>query len=310
MIIVEQRSWLKQLSPWRGTALQRIWQRLALVMAAAAVTTWLHVHFEVKLDVLSPLPFSLVGVALGIFLGFRNNASYDRFWEGRKLWGELVNTSRSFTRQVLTLVEPAPGATTPDARHRSLVHGAAAFVHLLRYHLRSESAGSEVTGLLDEATRRKVLAAHHPAVAMVQELGEILAQARREGRLDRHLVPVLEISLTSFVHVLGACERIRNTPLPASYSVLIHRIVAIYAFTLPFGIVDGIGVFTPVVVGFIAYALLGLDAIGDELENPFGFDPNDLPLATLSRMIERNLRASLGETELPPALVPERGVLL
>ncbi|MBX7083519.1 MAG: bestrophin [Nannocystaceae bacterium] len=307
MIVDERRTWWQQLSAWRGTALQRIWPRLALVMAASAVLTWLHVVVDRRFDVLTPLPFSLVGVALGIFLGFRNNASYDRFWEGRRLWGELVNTSRSFARQVLTLVEPEPAA---PQRRQALIHATAGFAHALRGHLRGEPVGAELDALLDDGDREAVRTARHAPLAILSRLGESLAQARRAGAVDPLHVPVLEASLTALTGILGACERIRNTPLPASYTVLIHRIVAVYVFTLPFGILDGIGPFTPIVVGFIAYALLGLDAIGDELENPFGTDANDLPLATLCRGIEINLREALGERELPPPLPPRDGVAL
>jgi putative membrane protein len=307
MIVDERRTWWQQLSAWRGTALQRIWPRLVLVMAASAVLTWLHVAVDRRFDVLTPLPFSLVGVALGIFLGFRNNASYDRFWEGRRLWGELVNSSRSFTRQVLTLVEPEAAA---PRRRQALVHAAAAFAHALRDHLRGEPLGAEARALLEPEDDAALTTARHAPLAILTRLGESLAQARRAGAIDPLHVPVLEGSLTALTGVLGGCERIRNTPLPASYTVLIHRIVAVYVFTLPFGILDGIGPFTPIVVGFIAYALLGLDAIGDELENPFGTDANDLPLSSLCRTIEINLREALGEPELPPPLPPRDGVAL
>lgn len=122
-------------------------------------------------------------------------------------------------------------------------------------------------------------------------------------------LPVLEGSLTEITGVQGGCERIKATPIPASYTVLIHRIVATYAFALPLGIVDTVHLWTPVVVLLIAYAFYGLDAIGDEIEDPFGRDPNDLPLSTLSRMIEVNLRQRLRESDVPELLRPQRGIL-
>ena len=122
-------------------------------------------------------------------------------------------------------------------------------------------------------------------------------------------LPVLEQSLTDLTDIQGACERIKSTPIPSSYTVLIHRIVALYTFSLPFGIVDAVGIATPVVVAIIAYAFFGLDAVGEEIEEPFGTDINDLPLSTLSRMIEINLRQTLGEAEVPDVLRPVDGVL-
>ncbi len=115
--------------------------------------------------------------------------------------------------------------------------------------------------------------------------------------------------MTEITGIQGACERIKSTPIPASYTVLIHRIVALYCLGLPFGIVTSVGALTPVVVAIVAYAFYGLDAVGSEIENPFGHDPNDLPLTALSRMIEVNLRQGLGEDELPPLLEPVDGIL-
>ena len=122
-------------------------------------------------------------------------------------------------------------------------------------------------------------------------------------------LPVLEASLTEITTVQGACERIKSTPIPGSYTILIHRIVALYCLGLPFGIVSSVGLMTPVVVAIVAYAFYGLDAVGTEIENPFGTDENDLPLSALSRMIEVNLRQRLGESELPELLRPVDGIL-
>jgi len=117
--------------------------------------------------------------------------------------------------------------------------------------------------------------------------------------------------LSDLCDVQGGCERIKSTPIPWSYTVLMHSIVAVYCFALPFGLIDTTKLLTPLVVALIAYAFLGLDAVGDELEEPFGSDYNDLPLTTLSRMIEVNLRQLLGESELPPLLTPDaHGVLV
>jgi putative membrane protein len=121
-------------------------------------------------------------------------------------------------------------------------------------------------------------------------------------------VPVLEASLTTLTDIQGACERIKSTPIPYSYTVLLHRIVAVYCTLLPFGLMDSIKWATPAVVLAISYCFFGLDAIGDELEQPFGVDINDLPLKAISRTIERNLRERLGE-KVPPPVAPARGVL-
>ena len=258
---------------------------------------------------LTVLPFTLIGLALSIFLGFRNNTSYDRFWEGRKLWGGLVNASRSITRQILTLViepETAGPQRRLSDRHRQLVHDVSAYIHALRLHLQGRQDLELMTQFLGRVTAERLARESNPPIAILQRLGDDLHAAWRQGWIRDYHLPVLEQSLTELTALQGGCERIRATPIPFAYTVLMHRIVAIYCFALPFGIVDTVGVFTPVVVSLVSYAFLGLDTIGSEIENPFDDDPNDLPLHQLSRMIEINLRELLGETDLPEPITPDR----
>lgn len=311
-MIVEKRSWFRSLAAVRGTSLQRTWLRLLLTVVCAVVVTVLYETGRIGAT-LSTLPFSLVGLALGIFLGFRNNTSYDRFWEGRKLWGRMVNVSRSLTRQIQMMVGPQPGepvdAAEREAVHSELVHRIVGYVHVFRHHLRDEPDLGDVLGHLPGAEVEALGQESNRPAAVSARTGERLRELWDRGWIHPMHLPVLEASLTEMTGIQGGCERIKATPIPASYTILIHRIVATYAFALPFGIVDTIHGWTPVVVLLIAYAFYGLDAIGDEIEDPFGFDENDLPLSTLSRMIEVNLRQRLGESKLPPLLKAERGIL-
>src|SRR5262245_51452097 len=139
-------------------------------------------------------------------------------------------------------------------------------------------------------------------------MAEWLVAARRKGWIHPFHVTILEASLTALTDIQGACERIKNTPIPYSYTVLMHRIVAVYCVLLPFGLMDAVKWATPFVVLAISYCFFGLDAIGDEIEQPFGMDINDLPLKSISRTIERNLRERLGE-KLPPPVAAKRGIL-
>lgn len=317
MLLLERGNWWRQMATFRGTALMRIWPRLLVVTGIAAVETTLHLNGLWSATGLTVVPFSLVAVALGIFLGFRNNTSYDRFWEGRKLWGQLVNTTRSFARQVQVYVGPhAEGAAVapsdPEALasiHRELVYRIIAYTHAFRQHLRDEDDVAALAGLLSQEEREALSGQLNRPVAILRELGGRLRALWGQGLVHPLHLPALEASLTALTDIQGGCERIKSTPIPSSYTVLIHRIVATYMFALPFGLVDTIGAFTPVVVLIIGYAFFGLDAVGDEIEDPFGTDINDLPLAALSRMIEINLRQTLGETEVPPVLTPVDGVL-
>lgn len=312
--------WVEKKQPWfvtvalGGFALPHIWTRTLTVTALSVVVTVLYETVPFFHRSVTATPFSLIGFALGIFLGFRNTSAYDRFWEGRKLWGSLVNTTRSFARQVLTLVEPrATGASEEElaVARRELVHLTIGFVVALRHHLRDHSPWESLAKAVGEpavAEIRVDAGDGNVPLAVLQRLGERVAVARRRGWLDPLHAPVLEGSLTILTDIQGACERIKSTPIPYSYTVLMHRIVALYCALLPLGLTDAIGWATPVVVLLISYTFFGLDAIGEEVEQPFGTDINDLPLDGITRTIERNLRQRLGE-ELPPVLSPQKGVL-
>jgi putative membrane protein len=303
VIVGVPKTWWRMLLTVRGSSLQHTWKRLLATTLLAVAVTVLWEHYDLDRISLTTTPFSLIGLALGIFLGFRNNTSYDRFWEGRKLWGRLVNTSRSLTRQLLLWITPPEGESAATAIHeeqRRLVHAVIAYVHALRLHLREEP-GVEVLGPLlgvDLATRLE--GSTNRPYAVAQHLGEGVRGAWRAGWIHPQHVPLLEASLTDLTDIQGGCERIKSTPIPFTYSVLLHRIVGVYCAALPFGLVGTTGVWTPEVVALIAYAFFALDAIGEEIEEPFGRDVNDLPLGALSTTIERNLRERLGEP-IPPA---------
>lgn len=316
MFVSDQKpSWFAFLLKVRGSGLSKIWPRIAVVTALSVLTTAVREAYNLSQGSLTSTPFVLIGVPLGIFLGFRNSASYDRFWEGRKLWGSLVNTSRTLTRQILTLAPATAGPTAPPANDDArawqavMIRRTMAFAHALRCHLRDQPMGSEVTESLPAAEAEALAVERNAPLAILQRLGEGLATGWRAGWIETFHVPMFDQSLTMLCDIQGACERIKNTPLPFSYNVLIHRIVGLYCLLLPFGVLDALHWTTPVVVAFISYAFFGLDHIGDELEDPFGMDANDLPLSSIARTIEINLRQRLGDP-LPEPLTPVDEVLL
>ncbi|WP_394824047.1 bestrophin family protein [Pendulispora albinea] len=312
MWVERNRSWFATVA-LGGYVLPRIWKRTLMVTAVSVIVTVLYHAVPVFHHSIGDKPFALIGLPLGIFLGFRNNAAYERFWEGRKLWGSLVNTSRSLTRQVLTLLEPeeGPGAPKPDALiafERHFVHMIIGYVHALRHHLRDTDSTSTLERILPPGELDRVRGDDNVPLALLQRMGELMSEARQRHWVNPYHVAIFEQSLVSLTDIQGACERIKSTPIPYSYTVLMHRIVAGYCTLLPFGLDETAGDATPLVVLAISYAFFGLDAIGAEIEQPFGTDINDLPLGGISTTIERNLRARLRE-ELPPAAAPYKGVL-
>lgn len=329
MITYETDSWLRLLFTFKGSVLTHIWRRVVAATAFSVVVTVMmdldviHALYVALIDEDAPkelldpkqlslttLPFTLIGTALAIFLGFRNNSSYDRFWEGRKLWGRMINLTRTLTRQTMTLVAPERGGAldedaAAEARagfEHELVYRLVAYVHALRHHLRQERDFEDCRPFMPEGELDVALAAPNAPIHMLHRMGERYAEAWRAGWVETMHLPTLENSLLIITDIQGGCERIQKTPIPFAYTVLMHRIVALYCFALPLGIYTTIGDFTPIVVLIISYSFLGLDAIGQELEEPFGTEPNDLPLSAICRMLEIECRQRLGESALPEPL--------
>lgn len=317
MIVKKHVTWLRLLFSLRGSSLAETWMRILFVTVVSVFATAYHQYTQAKelpLYSLTPLPFTLIGVALGIFLGFRNNESYDRFWEGRQLWGRMVNVCRSFTRQLLILVTPLEGdplnESSCSAYQREMVRRTIAYQHALRCHLRDEVPFPEIERFLDDAELTRLQSHMNKPLAVLQIMGEQIRWAWKAGWVHDLHYPVLEGSLTEMTSIQGGCERIKATPIPFTYTVLIHRLVGFYCLLLPFGIVEQVGILTPFVTLLISHAFFGLDAIGDEIEEPFGKHPNDLPLTAITRTIEINLLQLLGEEQVPEPCRPDRGILL
>lgn len=310
MIVRERPSGLRLFLLLRGSVLPRILPSLALNMFVAALVTLSHGDlFKLKIT-LTPIPFSLIGLALAIFLGFRNNAAYDRYWEGRKLWGELVHRSRSLARQCLSLIGGPDEELDPrnmmDVRVR-MVRRAIAFACALKHQLRGANpadAAAELRPHLLLSEWKHCARVENRPNLLLQSMGRDLKGCLQTGRIDPCLAAAIDDSLTAMAAAAASCERIKGTPIPFSYTLLLHRTAYLYCFLLPFGLVDSIGFMTPFVVGIVAYTFFGLDALGDEIEEPFGKEPNDLPLDAICRTIEINMLEALGAPDVPEALAP------
>lgn len=302
---------------WRGSALAQIWPALLAVLVFSLGLTWAHQAYRLEWLELPTAPFTVVGLALSIFLGFRNQACYQRWWEGRILWGRLVNASRSYARQVLTLISDEEEEA--QNLRQDLLYLMIGFVHALRLRLREQPLGEELSSWVPAPVLRRLHDERNRPNALTHLIGEQHRRAFDRGWIHPFHLPILEQTLTEMTAIQGACERIKSTPVPLTYTELTHRIVALYVLFLPFGMIGSMGHLTPplaqyiaapLAVGVVAFAFLGLDAVGSQIENPFEEDPNDLPLSQLSRMIENDLRTRLGETQLHPDVKPVDGILL
>ncbi|HEU4375704.1 MAG TPA: bestrophin family protein [Telluria sp.] len=305
MILRDRPSGLRLFLALRGSVLPRIFPALVVNIVIATLVTWSHGDlFRLKIT-LTTIPFTLIGLPISIFLGFRNNTAYDRFWEGRKLWGELVLRSRNFARQCLSLIDdPAPAADgLADARVR-MVYRAIAFNQALRALLRDQPVDAGLAQFLLPDEFDQMQLAPNPPDFLMQQMGMDLRQCLKEGRIDPCLAASIDATMSALTGAAASCERIKNTPVPFSYTLLLHRTAYLYCFLLPFGLVDSIGFMTPFVVAIVAYTFFGLDALGDEMEEPFGLDSNDLPLDAICRGIEIDLRGALRDEHVPAPLAP------
>ena len=288
MIVRPRPNWIRLLFVWRGSILKHILPQLALALVLSIAVTALHgqvLRWKVPLNF---VPFSLIGLTLAIFLSFRNSASYNRWWEARNLWGALLIEARGAVRLALTVVDDGP-AQAPVLGRRLI-----ALAHTLRHQLRGSDARADLVRLLPADEVARITAARYPAAALLQLAAEWVREQRQQGRVAGPLVQALEQPLAQIGVAIGGCERLASTPIPFTYGVIVHRTIYLYCLLLPFGLVDSIGPMTPVVVVFIAYTFFALEALGSELEDPFGTSPNDLALEAICWTIETSVLESLG----------------
>ena len=279
-----------------GSILPRIAGRLAVIAVIAVAAVLAAGAHPGLFAQISAIPFTLIGIALSIFMSFRNNACYDRWWEGRKLWGSLVIACRSLARRVSILDE---------AERRFVLTGAAGFAAGLAARLRGTDEVAAIAGHCESPE----VTAVNPTDALLYGIGRRCLMLMQDGRIAPIHHSLIEEQLHLMAQVQAGCERIALTPVPFSYSLLLHRTAYIFCLALPFALAGTLGWWTLLPVLLVSYTFFGLDALGDQLEDPFGLEPNDLPLDAMARTIEREMLAILGDTDLPPPLAPVGDVL-
>lgn len=275
MIAYDTKNWIRLL---RDVPRSRVFRTLALdVLGAglyAAAVVFLEVRVIGSLLPLGPSFLSILGIILGLLLVFRTNTAYDRWWEGRRLWGQLVNTSRGLSHQLDAMLGNGAARLDDRARYARIL---STFPASLRQHLRepgSVTGGEAPTALISRL---------HRAVQTDIAKGYLVPDARIT------LAPLLQ----SFDDVLGACERIRNTPIPYSYSSYVKQFVLLYAIVMPFGLAKDFGYGAVIASMLTFFATMGLELLAEEIENPFGGDANDLPLEDITATITRDVHAVL-----------------
>lgn len=228
------------------------------------------------------LMHSLLGFVISMLLVFRTNTAYDRWWEGRRQWGALVNNSRNLAVKLSAIL-------TDKEDKIFFKKTIPSFAQTLNLHLKDENISHE----LFEEYNINVSHKKHKPNQLVKLMSKKLFELKRQNKLTEENLLFINPEITSFLDICGACERIKNTPIPFSYSVFLKKFIFFYVMTLPFGYVFSLGYYTIPVVIFIFYVLASLELIAEEIEDPFGSDENDLPTAQIAENIKKNIEEIL-----------------
>lgn len=291
MIRYDPHKWFDHFFDIRGTLLIEIFFRVLLCVVWSAGVVWWHYH--VWPVAIPSTMHSLVGLALGLLLVFRTNASYDRFWEGRKLWGTIVNETRNLARGGITYL--------CDDRQLivDLIRWTAIFPYTAMSTLRGDSVIGPPAEELTPQERVDLLKSQHLGLHASLQLTGIIKKALDRKLITPHIAVMLDQNIQILIDALGACERIRKTPLPFAYVVHLRRALVIYCFTLPFALVREYGWSTVLDVLLVTYVFFGIEEIGVEIEGPFGHDENDLPLESICDTIYKNVYSMAELSDIP-----------
>lgn len=268
-------------------------RQLAPMLLAIGIYSGFIAYLEIEVWNLSegshvkniPLMHSLLGFAISMLLVFRTNTAYDRWWEGRKLWGSLTNNSRNLALKLATILPEKDESQRSFFRKIIPSFAEALHLHLRREKTRLALADDDEHGHLVEHVDIEKHVPNQIALVIYQHVHQL----HKDGIISGEQLLFLNPELMSFTDICGACERIKNTPIPFSYSVFIKKFIFIYIMTLPFGYVFSLGYWVIPVVMFVFYVLASLELIAEEIEDPFGGDQNDVPTEKIATNINKNI---------------------
>ncbi|MBD2250225.1 bestrophin family protein [Nostoc parmelioides] len=282
---VERKRWFQIAFQLKGSVISAIYTRVICCALFGVLVTLL---YQIEIPVSQPILGSVIpSIVLGLLLVFRTNTAYERFWEGRKAWGSIVNNTRNLARQIWVSVDEI----SPKDREAkiSVLNLLVAFAVATKLHLRGELINSELEDLISTSRYFKLKSMNNPPLEVAFWIGDYLQQQYTRKCLNSYQLTSMQELLNNLVDNLGSCERILRTPMPLAYSIHLKQLLLLYCFLLPFQMVESLGWWTGLVVGLVSFTLFGIEAIGLEIENPFGYDPNDLPLDAICNTMKRNI---------------------
>ncbi len=290
----ERVSWLKFIFQIKGSVIPAIFPR---VLACCLFSLVISALYAQGVPIALPIESLIPSIVLGLLLVFRTNTSYERFWEGRKQWGAISNTARNLARQIWVSI----ATPSPEEQEKKLITTRLliAYAVATKRHLRSESPiNPEMENLMPKAWCERLQNTSNPPLEIIFWIGNYLQTQSDNNRLNPYQLSSMFKLLDVMVDALGACERILRTPIPLAYSIHLKQLILLYTLGLPFQMVGKLGWSTALVVGLVAFTVFGIEEIGIEIENPFGYDQNDLPLDRICQTLEKNIEDMI-------ALAPE-----
>lgn len=282
---IEKLHWFRAALMLKGSVIPAILNR---VIWCGLFGFLISVAYYFKLPVSHQVLGAVIpSIVLGLLLVFRTNTAYERFWEGRKLWGSLVNNTRNLAR----LIWVAVAEIEPEDRDKKIValRLIVAFAVATKLHLRGESVNSELEDLMSPDRYFKLKTMNNPPLEIAFWIGDYLQEETKRETLNLYQLPTLQGLINNLVDNLGGCERILKTPIPLAYAIHLKQLLLLYCLLLPFQLVDELGWWTGAAISLVSFTLFGIEAIGIEIENPFGYDANDLPLDAICKTMLRNI---------------------
>lgn len=294
---VDERNWLKLILDVRASVLAGIFVQLVAITAfATLVTVAYYQGLPVAADhesIASLIP----ELVLGLLLVFRTDAAYNRFWDGSGIISDIVDLSRGLARSIWVYIDADNDAQLAEKITHTRMVGL--FLAAVKQHLRSEAIDAPMKALLTLEQTQELQQVNHMPIRITQWLSMYLKKMRRQGKLSDMMFVELSKKLDQLTLSMGSCERILNTPLPLPYAIHLKHLLVIYFLLVPFKLVGHLLWGTPFAVGILAFALLGIEEIGLEIENPFGYDANDLPLNQQAQELQADIEEIIARTVLP-----------
>jgi ion channel-forming bestrophin family protein len=286
-----KKLWIEKFFRFKGSVIPRVLGPSLFCSAFGILISFLYSN---KLPVSQPILGSVIpSIVLALLLVFRTNTAYERFWEGRKLWGNTVNNIRNLAWQIWVAVDEVE----PGDRERKItaLRLLIAFAISEKLLLRYEPASEELKPWISPSQYSVLQNSQNMPLKINRWLGDYLQQEYKRGLLTLSQLSNIHSLMNHLMDNLGGCERILNTPIPAAYAIHLNQLVLIYCLILPFQFVKDIGWWTGLFVAIVSFALFGIEQIGVEIENPFGYDHNDLPLDKICQTIQNNIEEFIAD---------------